>query len=41
MPGYLVNMSIEKAFDSVDYSFLLSVLKKTVWKETWKLIEYF
>ena len=28
MPGYLVNMSIEKAFDSVDYNFFVKCFKK-------------
>ena len=28
IPGYLVTMGIEKAFDSLDYDFLLLVLKK-------------
>ena len=30
IPGYLVTMDIEKAFDSLDHDFLLSVLKKLV-----------
>ena len=28
IPGYLVTMDIEKAFDSLDHDFLLSILKK-------------
>ena len=28
IPGFLVTMDLEKAFDSLDYDFLLSVLKK-------------
>ena len=28
IPGYLVTMNIEKAFDLLDHDFLLSVLKK-------------
>ena len=28
--GFLVTMNIEKAFDSLDHDFLLSVLKKLV-----------
>ena len=28
IPGYLVTMVIEKAFDSLDHDFLLSILKK-------------
>ena len=28
IPGYLVTMDIEKAFDSLDHDILLSVLKK-------------
>ena len=28
IPGYLVTMDIEKAFDSLDHGFLLSALKK-------------
>ena len=30
IPGYLVTMDIEKAFDVLDHDFLLSVLKK-IW----------
>ena len=29
--SYLVTMDIEKAFDSLDHSFLISVLKKLGW----------
>ena len=30
IPGFLVTMNLEKAFDSLDHAFLLSVLKK-IW----------
>ena len=30
IPGYLVTMDIEKAFDSLDHDFLLSALKSLV-----------
>ena len=33
VPGYLVTVDIEKAFDSLDHDFLLSVKKNWFW---WK-----
>ena len=30
VPGYIVTMDIQKAFDSVDHDFLLNVLKELV-----------
>ena len=31
VPGYLVTVDIEKAFDSLDHDFLLSVKKNWFW----------
>ena len=31
IPGYLVNMDLEKAFDSLDYNFLLYVCEAATW----------
>ena len=33
IPGYLVTMDIEKAFDSLDHDFILSVLRKFSFRE--------